>query len=153
MDLTSQTIIQILIATFLGSIIGLERELAGKDPSLRTFMLITLGSCIFTLISIQAPLNSQMGDPGRIAAQIVTGIGFLGAGAIFQAKNSVRGLTTAALIWFAAGVGMLVGFNNILLAVFVTFLALLMTISLTYVHKALRKIRPSNYPSDDEDEY
>lgn len=97
--------IRIALAFALGAIIGAEREYLSKSAGLRTLILISTGSCLFTLISIAInPLSSD-----RIASNIVTGIGFLGAGVIFQTGNKVNGLTTAATIWSVAAVGMGVG--------------------------------------------
>ncbi|MFI3187718.1 MAG: MgtC/SapB family protein [Methylococcaceae bacterium] len=87
--------------------IGTERERKLKPAGLRTMILICLGSTVFTLIS--PVLETSSGESGRVAAQIVTGIGFLGAGAILQGSGSVRGLTSAALIWTTAAIGMVIG--------------------------------------------
>jgi putative Mg2+ transporter-C (MgtC) family protein len=98
-------IIRIALAFALGAIIGAEREYLSKSAGLRTLILISTGSCLFTLISIAiSDLSSD-----RIASNIVTGIGFLGAGVIFQTGNRVNGLTTAATIWSVAALGMSVG--------------------------------------------
>ena len=134
--------IQLFIAAFLGALIGVERELAGKDPSIRTFSLIALGSCLFAILSLETFNEYHIGDPGRIAAQIIPGIGFLGAGTIFRGKYGVSGFTTAALMWVTAGVGMAVGFNRTDLATSATIIAILLTLSLRLVHGLLRK-----YPS------
>ena len=137
----------LLVAAFLGALIGLERELAGKDPSLRTFTLISMGSCTFSLLSVHAAtLATSAGhpsDPGRIAAQIVTGIGFLGAGVIFRSSRGVSGYTTAAMIWMTAAIGMAVGFDRIDLGVSATVLALFFTYFLKIVHWVLKLFRPS----------
>lgn len=101
--------IRLLEAAFLGGIIGLEREVMGKHAGLRTNLLICLGSCLLMQISIAVPHAFGFGDPARIAAQIVTGIGFLGAGTILQSRHGVHGLTSAATIWVVAAVGMGVG--------------------------------------------
>lgn len=99
-------ILKIIYSLILGFLIGLERESSGKDVGIRTTSLITLGSTLFSMISLE--LGS--GDPTRIIGQIVTGVGFIGAGLIFKEKdNSVHGLTTAATIWCAAAIGSLVG--------------------------------------------
>jgi putative Mg2+ transporter-C (MgtC) family protein len=106
------TLFRLLVAFVLGGLIGLERERKGQSAGLRTHILICLGATLLTLLSIYIPQthrNFQGGDPGRIAAQVVTGIGFLGGGAIFRLGASVRGLTTAASIWIVAGIGMTVG--------------------------------------------
>ncbi|HVK06378.1 MAG TPA: MgtC/SapB family protein [Armatimonadaceae bacterium] len=92
------------LAWFLGGVIGWQREAQRRSAGLRTHMLVCGGSCLITLVSF-----GGLGDPGRIAAQIVTGIGFLGAGVILRRGLSVRGLTTAATIWVVSGVGIAVG--------------------------------------------
>lgn len=128
---------RLLVAAGLGALIGLERELAGKDPSLRTFSLICLGSCIFTEISRHSIQYNPNADPARIAAQVVAGISFLGAGAIFRSHRGVSGLTTAALMWVTAGIGMSVGFELESMAVTATLIALLISLSLKLVHTFL----------------
>lgn len=100
----------LILAVALGGLIGLERELHGHPAGLRTHILVCVGSTLFTLISVQiGAVANRPADPGRIAAQIVTGIGFLGAGAIIREGASIRGLTTAASIWTTAAVGLAVG--------------------------------------------
>jgi len=94
---------RLLLAGVLGGLIGLERELRGYPAGIRTIALVALGSCLFTDIS------ALLGGEDRVAAQIVTGIGFIGAGVIFREGYSVRGITTAATIWAAAAVGMAIG--------------------------------------------
>lgn len=131
----------IFIAAFLGALIGLERELAGKDPSLRTFTMISMGSCIFSIISQLNVQTNPAADPSRIAAQIVSGIGFIGAGAIFRSTRGVSGLTTAALMWVTAGIGMAVGFDRIDLALSGTLIALFMNLVLQLVHRLIRALR------------
>lgn len=128
---------QLFISALLGALIGLERELAGKDPSLRTFALICLGSCLFTVTSVSTKDFQHLADPGRIAAQIVTGIGFLGAGAIFRSNVRVSGMTTAALMWVTAGIGMAVGFGHSEQAVAATVIAIIVSLSLRIVHDLL----------------
>ena len=102
--------LRVLLAFVLGALLGWERERAGRPAGLRTFMMVTAGSAAFTLVSIYGFVDQGLPrDPARVAAQIVTGIGFLGAGTIWRTPSTVRGLTTAATIWFAAAVGMMVG--------------------------------------------
>ncbi|MGS0014437.1 MgtC/SapB family protein, partial [Escherichia coli] len=96
-----------------GLLIGVEREYKNKAAGLRTLMLVTTGSCIFTIISMQIGIA----NPDRLAANIVTGIGFLGAGAIFKDENRVSGLTTATTIWICAALGMAVGAGLIKVAI------------------------------------
>lgn len=138
---------ELVIAASLGALIGLERELAGKDPSLRTFSLICLGSCLFSIVSVDAAAGIVHADPSRIAAQIVSGIGFLGAGVIFRSSRGVTGFTTAALMWATAAIGMAVGFGRIDLAATATILALLINYVLQLVHRIIRLIRgPKTIP-------
>ena len=94
----------LVLAWVLGGLIGWQREAQGRAAGLRTHMLVCVGACLITLVSF-----GGLGDPGRIAAQIVTGIGFLGAGVILRRGVSVRGLTTAASVWVVAGIGIAVG--------------------------------------------
>ena len=99
---------RLLLAAVLGGILGFEREMRQKSAGLRTNMLIAIGSALFTLMSYEISADGS-GDPGRIAAQIVTGIGFLGAGAIMRTDAGIHGLTTAATIWVNAAVGVAAG--------------------------------------------
>jgi len=120
--------IRLVIASVLGAAIGLERELHAHPAGMRTHLLVSLGSAAFTVLSIfffespAAPNGSLPTDPSRIAAQIVSGIGFLGAGAILKYGTSVRGLTTAASLWATAGVGMAAGAGAWVVAVVTTVL-------------------------------
>jgi putative Mg2+ transporter-C (MgtC) family protein len=104
--LQAEILLELILATFLGMVIGLDREYRNQPAGLRTHMLVGLGSCLFTVLSIYAFPGS---DPGRVAAQIVAGIGFLGAGTIINRKGQAHHLTTAASIWATAAVGMAVG--------------------------------------------
>jgi putative Mg2+ transporter-C (MgtC) family protein len=107
----------------LGGIIGAEREFSGHPAGLRTNILVAVGSCLFTILSIKAfPLTGNAQDTARVAAQIVTGVGFLGAGAVIQTKRAVHGLTTAATIWMVAAVGMATATDLYLLAIATTFM-------------------------------
>lgn len=108
-----------MIALALGLMIGAEREVRGHPAGLRTMALISAGSCIFTGLGL-IPDFAKTVDPTRIAAQIVTGVGFLGAGSILRQGELVRGLTTAASIWVAASLGMAVGFGYFYFAIFIT---------------------------------
>lgn len=105
-------ILKMFISMILGAIVGYERKRKGQIAGVRTFALISMGATLAMLLSIYIPqvyLGLKNGDPSRIAAQVITGIGFLGAGAIIQMKGSVRGLTTAAGIWMVSTIGMAVG--------------------------------------------
>ncbi len=105
------------MAVVCGTIIGLERESKGKPAGLRTLVLICVGSCVF--VHVSQILSSLYGDPARVAAQVVSGIGFIGAGAIMQRSESgyIAGLTTAASIWVTAAVGMMVGAQEYVLGI------------------------------------
>lgn len=120
-----QGMFQLFLAAVLGGLIGLEREWRGRDAGLRTNALVAMGSCLFTILSIYGfPLGgSASQDSARVAAQIVTGVGFLGAGALIQRRRHTKGMTTAATIWLVAAMGMAVGVGAYVLAVFSTFLA------------------------------
>lgn len=101
------TIWRMLAATGFGAVVGLERGIRNHDAGLRTHALISLAACVFTVVSIQG--FSGTADTSRVASQIVSGVGFLGAGAILQAKKTTLGLTTAASIWIVAALGMAAG--------------------------------------------
>lgn len=114
---------KIALAALLGGIIGVEREWTGHTAGLRTTILVALGSCLFTILSIDGfPIKGTSQDTARIAAQIVSGIGFLGAGAVFQSQNRVKGLTTAATIWLVAAIGMAAGTGLYFIATFTTLM-------------------------------
>ena len=102
-------VLRLTIAALLGAIVGFDRELRAKEAGLRTHFLVALGSALFMIVSIYAFAADPRSDPGRIAAQVVTGIGFIGAGSILIHKQFVRGLTTAAGLWATAGIGLAVG--------------------------------------------
>lgn len=126
-DLFIQMVTQLVVASVLGFAIGLEREHRRKAAGMRTFALVCLGAALFTIISVDGfrafALESAY-DPSRIAANIVVGIGFLGAGLIFLQGNKVQGLTTAAALWVTAAIGMAVGIQMYSIAFVVAFLTL-----------------------------
>jgi putative Mg2+ transporter-C (MgtC) family protein len=128
-----EIILKILLAAMLGGIIGLERELSHKEAGLRTNILIAVGSALITVLSCRIAARSAGADPARLTAQIVSGIGFLGAGAIIQARFAVHGLTTAATIWTVAAIGIAVGSGFYLLA----FLVALLVVFVLTVFKLL----------------
>jgi putative Mg2+ transporter-C (MgtC) family protein len=139
--------VRLLIAAGLGAAIGLERELHSHPAGTRTHLLVSLGSAAFTELSIYGFTGitnaGQLApvDPSRVAAQIVTGIGFLGAGAILKYGASVRGLTTAASLWVTAAIGMAAGTGEIVMAVVVTLIALLSLGPLRALVKRARRTR------------
>jgi len=127
----SSYLTRLVVALLIGGAIGLEREFKGKPAGMRTNMLICVGSCLIMIISIEIARTAvQTSDPGRIAAQVVTGIGFLGAGTIIRSRFHIVGLTTAATIWALSAIGLAVGAGYLLLA---AVTALLITITLILI--------------------
>ena len=108
-DLLSKTLVRLTLAAVLGGIIGLERELKRKPAGLRTNIFICFGAAMFTILSSELAKDFGIGDRTRIAAQIIPGIGFIGAGSILHDKGGVSGLTTAATIWVVAALGIAIG--------------------------------------------
>lgn len=108
-----EPIIRLLVSVVLGALVGFERQASKKPAGLRTHMIVSLGACLFTVVSI---FEFSL-DPARVAAGIVTGIGFLGAGSIIASRGHIRGITTAASLWVVAGIGLAAGTGNYILAV------------------------------------
>jgi len=134
----SSYLTRLIIALLIGGAIGLEREFKGKPAGMRTNMLICVGSCLIMIISIEIAAGAvRTADPGRIAAQVVTGIGFLGAGTIIRSRFHIVGLTTAATIWTLSALGLAIGAGYIVLSVIV---ALLITITLVFIGLAEEKL-------------
>ncbi len=141
------TLAKLLLAAFLGGMIGLEREVHGRPAGFRTHLLVSLGSCLFVISSIQFYLlygdssgSQSLGvDPGRVAAQVVTGIGFLGAGAIIRERFSVRGLTTAACLWIAAAIGLACGVGLFGISLLVTVISLVSLLLLKKIELMLKR--------------
>jgi putative Mg2+ transporter-C (MgtC) family protein len=115
-----ELIVKVAASSLLGGLLGFERERKRKPAGLRTNMLVSLGSTLFTILSTQAFPGS---DPARVASYIVVGIGFIGAGAIIQSKDRVIGITTASSLWIASAIGMAVGVGYYLAACLVTAVA------------------------------
>lgn len=137
---TVQALFRLCLSMVLGAVVGYERKRKGQPAGLRTFSLIAMGATLAMLVSIyvcQEYVGLKNGDPGRIAAQVITGIGFLGAGAIIQAKGSVRGLTTAAGIWMASIIGLAVGVGLYVLSICATLLILFILVQLENIEKRL----------------
>jgi len=149
--------LQLTLATVLGAMIGVERELARKTAGMRTFALVSLGSALFSIISHSAMSMTGVGnainyDPTRIAAQIISGVGFIGAGLIIFNQSKVQGITTAAGLWLSAAIGMAVGFKFYMVAVFTSFLALLIFVLFwEFEEKLIKKyyIRSRNDPPEE----
>lgn len=138
MDLNWELSARLLVAALLGALVGWEREQAQRPAGLRTYMLVSFGSALFTVLSIIA--FGPNADPGRLAANIVVGIGFLGAGTIFREGEIVRGLTTAAGLWAVAAIGMAAGVGQYLLAAVSTAIVLVILAGVRFVetHKNSR---------------
>lgn len=137
---TISSVYKLVLSMVLGAVIGYERKRKGQIAGVRTFSLIAMGATLAMILSIYVPqeyLGLKNGDPGRIAAQVVSGIGFLGAGAIIQMKGSVRGLTTAAGIWMTAIIGMAVGVGMYWSSIIATVLILVILVAFEYYeHRA-----------------
>ena len=141
-NLDYEILARIFVSIALGFLIGIERELTNKAAGLRTHILVCLGSTVFTLISIYGFSHNFYGpgikiqnDPARIAAQILTGIGFIGGGAVLRHGISVSGLTTAASLWITASIGMAIGTGSYTLAISTTVLAFLILVLIRKVEK------------------
>ena len=145
--LWQQVLVKLLVAAALGAVVGAEREVSGKPAGLRTTILICVGSALFTHLSVsigeigKATTGQPYGDVTRIAAQIVAGIGFLGAGAILHAGGSVLGLTTAATIWAVAAIGMAAGAGEFMEAASATALVTLVLVALRPAERRLLSVR------------
>lgn len=138
-------LMRLLLAAMLGGLIGLERDVHGRAAGLRTQLLVGLGSCLFMIMSTAVAAKGATAvvtDPGRIAAQVVSGIGFLGAGAIMKEGFTVRGLTTAACFWIVAAIGLACGAGHFILAVTSALIAL---ISLTFLHNIDKIYKRDSY--------
>ena len=142
MDL--QIILQLFLAVILGSVIGLERETKKKEAGLQTYSLVTLGTCLFTLVTFEIfnifsfKTNLKL-DPLTIIPAIALGIGFIGAGTILHREKETKGLTTAAGLWVVAAIGVAVGAKLYFLAVISTFLALLILAGLGLIEEKVFK--------------
>jgi len=147
-----ESLLRLALAATLGGLIGVERELREREAGLRTHLLVALGSALFTIVGaygfhafVASGQSVVRADPTRIAAQIVTGIGFLGAGAIIRQGFSVRGLTTAATLWVVAAVGLAAGAGYYSVAVITTALVLIALYPLRIIaYRILRRFRPED---------
>lgn len=148
---TADLLLRVVVAGLLGALVGLDRELSDQPAGLRTHILVSLGAALFTLVGayglggLQANPEREL-DPTRVAAQVVTGIGFLGAGAIIRQGASIRGLTTAAGLWVTAAIGMAVGFGYWAGALATTVAAVLALFGLKRVERRLlHRLKPGKY--------
>jgi len=132
---------RLFLALLLGALVGAERKHKGQVAGIRTFALISMGACLAMLLSIYVPqeyMGLKNGDPGRIAAQVITGIGFLGGGAMIQQRGAVRGLTTAAGIWITAILGMAVGVGMYLASIICTLLIFVVVVGFNRFEHRIR---------------
>lgn len=142
-----EIILRMVLASFLGGIIGIEREIHGREAGVRTYLLVALGSALIVIISEylvvkyhgKFPGEFLRGDPSRIAAQAITGIGFLGAGVIIRYKNSIRGLTTAACMWVVCAIGLAIGSGYYLYGAVVTGIALFALLGLKSLGRKMKR--------------
>lgn len=134
----TNSMFRLVLSMLLGVAVGAERKRKGQIAGIRTFTLISMGACLAMLLSIYVPqvyLGLKNGDPGRIAAQVITGIGFIGGGTMIHMKGAVRGLTTAAGIWMTAIIGMAVGIGMYLISIGATILILLTLVTFEHYEK------------------
>ena len=132
----SQIILRLTLSVVLSGLIGLERQIHRRNAGLRTHILVCLGSCLIMLTSLYVfdiYNNKAQLDPARIAAGVITGIGFLGAGTIIREREGVKGLTTAASLWVVAGIGLAVGCGFCMAALYTTALSLIVLFFLRYI--------------------
>lgn len=140
--------VRILMAAFLGAIIGIEREIKNRAAGFRTHIIVSVGACLIMLIGIEGigEISNNIGrDTARMAAQVVSGIGFLGAGTILQTKDGVSGLTTAATLWLSAAIGLAVGIGFYEGALIATIVCLVTLISLKGVSDFINDMTTKSY--------
>ena len=138
MAIETEIIIKLLLSAGLGAVIGIERQIRKKPAGLRTHALVALGACLFTITGLV--LVGTNGDAlSRVLQGVITGIGFLGAGIIFQARDRVKGLTTAAEIWSLSAVGILVGLGDFMTAIIATILILIILVPFRWFEKGMER--------------
>lgn len=144
-----EIILRLVVAVILGACIGAERTLVHKEAGMKTHSLVSLGAAVFVVISEMIALKYNLPggfDPGRVASQIIVGIGFLGAGSIMFQNSKLTGLTTATGLWVTAGIGMAAGFGFFALSIIAAVAVLLVFVALYYLERPIQKI------SDDIDQ-
>lgn len=132
----TEMVIKLIVSAVLGGLVGFEREIHRKPAGLRTHSLVCIGATLFTIMSV----NIVGADPSRIAAGIVMGIGFLGAGMIFKSEDRVRGLTTAAELWVLAAIGLAVGLGFYFAALITTLIIIFILIPLKYMEREAKEV-------------
>ncbi len=148
----SDIILRLIVALFLGSVIGAERALVHKEAGMKTHALVSIGSALFVIISeamAQKYGTTSNFEPIRMASQIVVGVGFLGAGSIVFQGSKLRGLTTAGGLWVVAGIGMASGFGLFTVAITTTILVLLILVAMNILEKPIRNI--SDFDNETEE--
>lgn len=133
----SEIILRLALSAIIGGMVGVEREVNNRPAGLRTHILVSVGSALIMLVSIDGFNN--MGDPARLAAQVVTGVGFLGAGTIIKTGNNIKGLTTAASLWVCSGIGLAIGNGYYLGGIITSVIVLLTLISLRTFERGILK--------------
>jgi putative Mg2+ transporter-C (MgtC) family protein len=143
--------LQLIVAMALGMLLGAERSIAGKSAGMRTYALVSMGACLFVAITILVVSLSEGDavsfDPLRVLAGVITGIGFIGAGAILVRETTLQGLTTAAGLWVTAAIGVAVGFEFYQVAIFATLLTLFVFRLLWFVERKLEEHLGGSAPS------
>lgn len=135
-------ILRLLTAAVIGGLVGIERDIKGKPSGMRTNILMCVGSCLVMILSVEVASDAgPPSDPGRIAAQVITGVGFIGAGMILRSRVTVTGLTSAATIWFVAAIGLVVGYGDYLLAGTAAAMILITLTALDRVEKRFEATR------------
>lgn len=132
-----EIVIRLILSAIIGGMIGVEREVNNRPAGLRTHILVSVGSALIMLVSIDGFNN--VGDPARLASQVVTGVGFLGAGTIIKTGNNIKGLTTAASLWVCSGIGLAIGNGYYLGGITTAGIVLLTLISLTKLERKIIK--------------
>jgi len=135
-------LLRLLCAAVIGGLVGIDRDIKGKPSGMRTNMLMCLGSCLVMILSVEVAQDAgPRADPGRIAAQVITGVGFIGAGMIMRSRVTVTGLTSAATIWFVAAIGLVVGYGDYLLSGAASVMMLITLVGLVRVEKRFETLR------------
>lgn len=147
---TLQMVYRLTLAAVLGMLVGFEREYHGKPAGLRTYMLVTVGAALFTIMSVQSSFGTAYFDPSRIASQVVVGIGFIGGGLILVRGSRIEGLTTAAGLWATAAVGMATGFGFYVIAIYTTALVLFVLWVLRFLENYIHHGELSKKDDNDE---
>lgn len=148
---TTEFILRILVASAAGAVVGLERQWSNKSAGLRTNTLVALGASTFVILS--SMVIKETGDPSRVLGQVVTGIGFLGAGVIFRTGFNVQGLTTAATLWCSAAIGALSGFGYFTFAIICALFVITINLSFIFYDRFSSKMHKKNNNEDENPQF